>query len=54
MLDAVAGNLLSFSCVGSGAAHYERYKVPIKALQEHGRLQVRLWSQKLLDISNSR
>ena len=48
MLDAIAGNLLSFSCVGSGAAHFERYKVPVEALQKHGKPQVRRWSQLLL------
>ena len=50
VLEAVAGNLLSFSNVGSRAAHYERYKVPIKALQEHGKRQVRRWSRDLLDV----
>ena len=49
VLDAVARNLLSFSCVGSGAEHYERYKVPIEALlQKCGKPQVRRWCQRLL------
>ena len=48
VLDAVARNLLSFSCVGSRAAHFERYKVPVEALQKHGKPQVRRWSQLLL------
>ena len=45
VLKAIKDNMDSFSCVGSAASLYQRYREPLSALQDHANGKVRRWAR---------